>query len=192
MNVFSTPLQPRLLYFTIFFLFFAGNGITQDIQQASTKNDSLIIVAREIMKAARYCALITVDESGQPHARTMDPFWPGDDMVIWFGTNPNSRKVRHIRHDSRVALYYFDADGPGYVSITGSARLVNDPKEKALRWKKEWQAFYPDRAGSYLLIAVEPEKLEVVSEKYNITGDSKTWKPPTLKFKSTDPKPEMQ
>ncbi|TDI93439.1 MAG: hypothetical protein E2O77_02845 [Caldithrix sp.] len=49
----------------------------------------------------------------------------------------NSRKVRHIHHDSRVALYYFDSYGPGYVSITGSARLVKDPKEKALRWKKE-------------------------------------------------------
>lgn len=89
-----------------------------------------------------------------------------------------------------VALYYFDSYGPGYVSITGSARLVKDPKEKALRWKKEWQAFYPERDSSYLLCAVEPKKLEVVNEKYNITGDSKTWKPPALKFESADSKPK--
>jgi len=190
MNTLFSSLRPGLLFFTTFFLFSASNGISQEIQQASTRNDSLIVVAREIMKAARYCALITVDESGQPYARTMDPFWPGEDMVIWFGTNPSSRKVKHIRHDSRVVLYYFDSEAPGYVSITGSARLVNDAKEKNLRWKKEWQPFYPDRDSSYLLIAVEPEKLEVVNEKYNITGDLKTWKPPTLKFKSAAPKPE--
>lgn len=192
MNIFFSLLRSRLLYFTILFLFFSSNGVTQDTHQTSTKNDSLIVVALEIMKAAHYCALITVDESGQPHARTMDPFWPEDDMVIWFGTNPNSRKVKHIRHDSRVVLYYFDSDGLGYVSITGSARLVNDPKEKALRWKKEWQAFYPDRDSSYLLIAVDPEKLEIVSEKHNITGDFKTWTPPTVKFKSAAPKPEQK
>ena len=174
MNIFFSPLRSRLLYFTIFFLFPTSNGISQDTQQANTKNDSLMAVAREIMKAARYCALITVDESGQPYARTMDPFWPDDDGVIWFGTNPNSRKVKHIRHDSRVVLYYFDSEAPGYVSIAGSARLVNDPKEKALRWKKEWQAFYPDRDNSYLLIAVEPKNLEVVSEKHNITDNLKT------------------
>lgn len=61
MNIFFSSLRPRLLYFTIFFLFSAGNGISQDTQQANTKNDSLMAVAREIMKAARYCALITVD-----------------------------------------------------------------------------------------------------------------------------------
>ena len=184
MKIFFSSLRPRLLYFGIFFLFSTSNGISQDLQQANTKIDSLMAAAREIMKAARYCALITVDESGQPYARTMDPFWPGDDMVIWFGTNPNSRKVKHIRRDSRVVLYYFDSEAPGYVSITGSARLVNDAKEKALRWKKEWQPFYPDRDSSYLLIAVEPKKLEVVNEKYNITGDLKTWTPPAVKFKS--------
>jgi len=192
MNIFFSSLRPRLLYFTIFFLFSAGNGISQETQQANTKNDSLMAVAREIMKAARYCALITVDESGQPYARTMDPFWPDDDMVIWFGTNPNSRKVKHILHDSRVVLYYFDSEASGYVSITGIARLVNDAKEKALRWKKEWQAFYPDRDRSYLLIAVEPKKLEVVSEKHNITGDLKTWTPPAIKFKSADSKSEQK
>ncbi len=192
MNIFFSPLRSRLLYFTILFLFSSNNGITQNLQQPNTKNDSLIVVAREIMKAARYCALITVDESGQPHARTMDPFWPEDDMVIWFGTNPNSRKVKHIRHDPRVVLYYFDSDGLGYVSIAGSARLVNDPKEKALRWKKEWQAFYPDRDSSYLLIAIDPKKLEVVSEKHNITGDLKTWTPPAVKFKSADSKSEQK
>jgi general stress protein 26 len=65
----------------------------------------------------------------------MDAFAPGEDLVVWLGTNPKSRKVAEIRHNNRVALYYFVATERSYVTITGIARLVNDPQEKAKRWK---------------------------------------------------------
>lgn len=144
----------------------------------------LIAAAREIMVAARYCALITLDSSGRPQARTLDTFPPDENMVVWLGTNPRSRKVAAIRRNPRVTLYYFDRDGQAYVTIFGIARLVNDPKEKAKRWKDEWKAFYPDRARDYLLIAVKPEKLEVVSVKKGIVGDPNTWRPPSVSFRT--------
>lgn len=144
----------------------------------------LIAAAREIMSAARYCALITLDSSGRPQARTLDPFPPDENMVVWLGTNPRSRKVAEIRRNPQVTLYYFDREEQAYVTISGIARLVNDPKEKAKRWKDEWKDFYPDRARDYLLIAVKPEKLEVVNVKKGIVGDPKTWKPPSVNFAS--------
>jgi general stress protein 26 len=142
----------------------------------------LIAAAREIMASARYCALITLDSSGGSQARTLDPFPPDENMVVWLGTNPRSRKVAQIRHDPRVTLYYFDREAQAYVTIAGTARLVNDPKEKAKRWKDEWQDFYPDRANDYLLIAVTPAKLELVSVKKGIVGDPKTWKPRSVEI----------
>lgn len=151
----------------------------QQPQQLS--KGTLIATAREIMGAARYCALITLDSKGRAHARTMDPFPPDENMLVWFGTNPRSRKVAEIRRNDRVTLYYFDREGPAYVTISGVARLVNDPKEKARRWKDEWKAFYPDR-DKYLLIAVTPQELEVVSEKKGIVGDSVKWTPPTVRL----------
>jgi general stress protein 26 len=144
--------------------------------------ETLIATAREIMAAARYCALITTDSAGHVQARTMDPFPPESDMTIWFGTNSKSRKVTEIRRNQRVTLYYFDREGGGYVTISGHARLVNDPKEKAKRWKDEWKAFYPDREKGYLLIAVKPQELEIVSEKKSILGDAVRWQPPTIRF----------
>jgi len=147
-----------------------------------TERDRLVAAAREIMAAARYCALITVDATGRAQARTMDPFSPDENLVVWLGTNSQSRKVAEIRHNPRVALYYFDSASQGYVTISGTARIVNDPKEKARHWKEDWKAFYPNRNKSYLLIAVTPEKLEVVCEKKGITGDPNTWTPPTVRF----------
>lgn len=145
--------------------------------------EQLIAAARAIMSDARYCALITLDSSGHPHARTLDPFPPDENLVVWLGTNPRSRKVAEIRRHPHVTLYYFDREGQAYVTIRGLARLVNDEKEKAKRWKDEWRDFYPDRAKDYLLIAVTPERLEVVSVKKGIVGNPRTWKPPSISFR---------
>jgi general stress protein 26 len=151
-------------------------------QQPQRSRDELIVAAREIIATARYCALITADSKGRIHARTMDPFPPDDHLVIWFGTNPKSRKVAEIRRHSRVTLYYFDRESPAYVTITGFARLVNNPAEKARHWKDEWKAFYPNREKGYLLIAVTPQELEIVNEKKGIVGDAHLWTPPTVRF----------
>jgi general stress protein 26 len=146
----------------------------------------LIDTAREIMKTARYCALITVDSTGRSHARTMDPFPPEEDMAVWLATNPKSRKVAEIRRHSHVTLYYFVSEDQAYVAISGRARIVRDAREKAKHWKDDWKDFYPDR--NYLLIAVTPEKLEVVSVKRGIVGDSIRWTPPAVTFKGRNPK----
>jgi general stress protein 26 len=148
------------------------------------EDERLIVLARDIMAAARYCALITLDFSGRPQARTLDPFPPDENMVVWLGTTPRSRKVAAIRRNPRVTLYYFDREEQAYVTIYGIARLVNHPKEKAKRWKDEWKEFYPDRVKGYLLIVVNPEKLEVINVKKGIVGDPNTWKPPSVSFAS--------
>ncbi len=153
-------------------------------QQPQRSKDELIAAAREIISTARYCALITQSGNGRAHARTMDPFPPDENLVIWFGTNPKSRKVAEIRRHRRVTLYYFDRDSPAYVTITGLARLVNDPAEKASHWKDEWKPFYRNRDQAYLLIAVTPQVLEVVNEKKGIVGDADFWTPPTVRFNS--------
>ncbi len=161
-------------------------------QQPQRSNDELIAAAREIISTARFCALITQGANGRAHARTMDPFPPDDHLVIWFGTNPKSRKVAEIRRHRVVTLYYFDRDSPAYVTITGLARLVNDRAEKAKHWKDDWKAFYPDREKGYLLIAVTPQVLEVVNEKKGIVGDAELWTPPTVRFSTGGRQPRRR
>ena len=152
-------------------------------QPQRRSKDELIVAAREIMTTTRYCALITTDLRGRANARTMDAFSPDENMIVWFGTNPLSRKVSEIRRHPQVTLYYFDRENQAYVSIQGIARLVNDPKEKARHWKDDWKAFYPDRDKSYLLIEVRPVRLEVVNTKTGVGGTSRDWQPPSVNFR---------
>jgi len=153
-------------------------------QPQRRSKDELIVAAREIMTTTRYCALITTDRRGRANARTMDAFSPDENMIVWFGTNPLSRKVSEIRRNPQVTLYYFDRENQAYVSIQGFARLVNAPKEKARHWKDDWKAFYPDRDKSYLLIEVRPVRLEVVNTKTGVVGTSRDWAPPSVNFPS--------
>ena len=154
----------------------------QDTELTHYERDSLVATAKEIMETTRYCGLITLDRSGHPQVRTMDPFSPDEDMVVWLGTNINSRKVSEIRNDSRVTLYYEAPDGGGYVVIQGNAHLIDDPEMKKNYWKDEWDLFYPDKNSTFMLIRVIPKKLEIISYAHGITGSSKTWAVPYIEF----------
>jgi len=160
------------------------SGMSQSSEPEDTIHDRLIKAAEEIMTAAGTCALITLDEQGIPRVRAMDPFDPENDLIVWFGTNPRSRKVDQIRKDPRVTLYYLDPDESGYVMIHGIAELVDDQTEKEKRWKEEWNAFYPERSTDYLLIKVSPQWLEVISTTHGISNDPVTWQPPIYRFDS--------
>jgi general stress protein 26 len=112
----------------------------------------------------------------------MDAFAPDDNMIVWFGTNPLSRKVAEIRRHPGVTLYYFDRENLAYVTLHGIARLIDDPQEKLRHWKDDWKDFYPDRSKGYLLIEVQPLRLEVVNTKTGIVGKSRAWAPPSVTF----------
>ncbi len=148
----------------------------------SYTRERLLQVAHEIVEGAGYGALITLDAEGNPRVRVMDPFPPEGEMTIWFATNPNTRKVEEIRAEPKVTVYYFDPEALGYVTISGVARLVEDPAEKARHWKDEWKSFYPNREDAYLLIEVTPDWLEVVSVSHGVTGPDENWRPPRVVF----------
>jgi len=144
-------------------------------------------IARDIMRAARYAALVTIDPATGPAARTVDPSPPDTAMTVVFATNPKSRKVRQIARDARVVLHYLDAQGQRYVSLHGTARMVRDSAEQRRRWNATWNPFYPGREREASLYVVHPSRLEVVSPGEGLVGDSATWQPVTLHFPSRRP-----
>jgi general stress protein 26 len=152
--------------------------------EPGTDRAGLLKAAREVMAAARYCTLITLGGDAHPQARIVDPFEPEADMTVWIATNPATRKVAEVRLDPRVTLLYFDSKGPAYVTLLGRANVVDDPAEKAKRWKEEWAQFYRDRnrGADYVLIRVTPRRLEIVSYPHGILNDPANWRPRSLDF----------
>ena len=134
--------------------------------------DSLLTIAQTIIDSARSRTLVTVDENGKPQARTMHVFPPEENMVIWLGTSTRSRKVKQIKNNPNVMVFYFDTKGRSYVSVAGKASIVNDPEKKAHYWKKSWIRYYPNPEKDYILIEVTPNRLEICSYKYKLFWNS--------------------
>lgn len=146
---------------------------------------AMIAAARELIGAQTFCALITLDESGRPQVRTMNPFPPEEDMTVYMATSTRSLKYRQIKRDPRVTVYYSDhVKGNGYVALTGRAVLVDDPGEIKKRKRAYWDQSFDPGLANLVLIKVVPERLElVVYNKPGLEQDKSTWRPPTIELK---------
>ncbi len=179
----------RLKSLHIAYLFFFTILITQkvfpqDNDKAISINEKYIAVAREIMEKSQYCALVTTNHLGQIHVRTMEPFAPEDNLVVWLGTNSNSRKVQEIIANPQVSLYYSDNEGGGYVTVNGIARLVDNLDDKTRFLRNECETLFPGwKDNFYSLIEITPITIELLSYKHGIIGDPETWKAPQIEFR---------
>jgi len=143
----------------------------------SDKEKKIMQKADAVIQSAYYTTLITLDKNNQPRARIVEPFLPDKNFVVWMATNPKSRKVNQLKHNSTTTLHYFDKSKLAYVSLMGNAFLVNDDSIKKRIWKDGWEKFYPNRKKDYLLIQFIPKTLELISITDGFTGDKNTWKP---------------
>lgn len=174
------------MLFEAFFLVAMLRSDFESVAGDAADQASFVVLdaARQVMAAARYCTLITLDASGHPNARIMDPFPAEEDFTVWMATNRSTRKVRQIEADARSTLSCFDPEGVAYVTLLGAAELVDDASERGRRFKPEWSDFYLDehRGEDYLLIRFEPYRLEIVSLEHGIAADPLAWRPVILEL----------
>lgn len=150
--------------------------------QSSVNRDTMLIAAREIIGQTTYCALVTIDSTGQPQIRTMNPFPPNDELITWFATARTSRKVKEIKNNPKVCVYFADhVNAKGYVNITGKASVIDD-KELLVKMKRDYWNGIPNWQEIFVLIKVVPETLEVINYKHGLNNDPGTFKAPSIGF----------
>jgi general stress protein 26 len=135
--------------------------------------EQLTEAAKATIEAAKYCFLITVDESAVPHARLMQPFTPEEDLTVWLGTSLQSRKVREIYHNSRVSLAFYDVKETAYITLSGCATLEKDLQKRKRYWREEWKFFFPagPTEGDYGLIHFVPVRVELMNFARRLTPE---------------------
>jgi general stress protein 26 len=142
--------KQHLVLLMVILAFLSVNGIAQN-QQTTFPKDTLIKAAREIILSTHFCALATIDSTGLPQVRTMNPFPLKDDMVIWFATGRKSRKVKDMRNNPNVCVYFADhKNASGYVTINGKAEVIDD-KELLVKMKRDyWESIPTGRTYLFL------------------------------------------
>lgn len=150
--------------------------------QSVINRDTMIIAAKEIIKGTSYCGLATVDAAGQPQMRTMNPFPVNDEFITWFATSRTSRKVKEIKNNPGVCVYYADhSSAKGYVSITGTAEVIDD-KELLVKMKRDYWNGIPNWETTFVLIKIVPKTMEVVNYKHGLSSDPNTFSAPKINF----------
>lgn len=176
----KTKLKLISILISLLFTFsFSSSIIAQNTNAEESKNKE---IALEIINQASTCALITIDQDGQPIARMMQTLPTENDFIIWLATNPKTRKIEQIKANEKVSIYYTEANSTGYVCIQGTAELVNDLETKKAHWKEGWQAYYQNIETDMLLIKIVPSSMEIVSYAKGLISKDENWGAPKLKF----------
>jgi general stress protein 26 len=150
--------------------------------QSFVNRDTIILAAHEIINETTYCGLVTIDSSGQPQIRTMNPFPVKDDFIIWFATTRTSRKVNEIKSSPKVCIYFANHQtAKGYVNINGSASVIDD-RELLIKMKRDYWNGIRGWQDSFVLIKIIPQSIEIINYKHGLTNDPNTFKAPTITF----------
>lgn len=92
----------------------------------------------------RIAMLVTVNVNHEIHSRPMGTAEVDDEGNIWFFTNEYSSKAEEISHEKKVVVTYSNPSNNTYLSIKGTASLVDDKEKMKKLWNPIIKAFFPD------------------------------------------------
>ena len=145
------------------------------------RSETVLQAARQVVEDTPFATLITIDQAGQPKARTVDAFAPDADWVVWIATRVSSRKVTEITQAPQVTVHYYSDGLKSYVSLMGAASLVSDlATKKSMRRLQDSKKLYPNFPDDYQLIRIQPTRLEGVLPGFR--GHPLTWEPIGVNF----------
>ncbi|MEH1823001.1 MAG: pyridoxamine 5'-phosphate oxidase family protein [Nostoc sp.] len=110
----------------------------------STDHNQQIQKLHELIKDIDYGMFTTVDDDGSLHSYPMSKSGEiNSDSILWFFTYANSHKVTEIEHHKQVNVSFSSPEQQRYVSISGTAQLVQDRNKLRELWKPELQTWFP-------------------------------------------------
>lgn len=98
----------------------------------------------ELIKDIKFAMLVTTDSHGHLHSRPMTTQDLEFDGTLWFFINKDSEIEKDIEHSSEVNLSYSNPSSNSYVSICGTANLVDDDIKKKELWKPIYKTWFPE------------------------------------------------
>lgn len=110
----------------------------------STDRNEQIKKLRELVKDIDIGMLTTIDEDGSLHSRPMSTNGQVEsDGTLWFFTYASSHKVTEVEQHQQVNVSFSAPNKQRYVSMSGTAQLVQDRNKIQELWKPELKAWFP-------------------------------------------------
>lgn len=103
---------------------------------------------RDLIEGIRFAMFTTRGRDGALHSRPMttqnaDADEPDAGERLWFFMSRSSDPVSELGVDPKVNVSYADPGKDAYVSVSGTARLLDDPAVKRRLWSKMNEIWFP-------------------------------------------------
>ena len=129
-----------------------------------------------LIESLPYVYLSTIDTDGYPATRAMlnlrnrviYPHLPAfyrhekNPFTVYLTTHASSVKMREIRWNDKVCLYFCDAPNLRGIMLRGRLETIEDPHFKLRTWSDAWKEFYPEGVLSkeFTLLRFIPDRLK--------------------------------
>ncbi len=113
--------------------------------------------ARELMLKAPVLYLASIDENGFPHIRAIENLksvekFPHaakvlsehdqNDLNVYISTNTSSTKVKQVKKNSAISIYYCLPNEYKGIMLQGKAEFIDDIELKKKLWTDGWEMYY--------------------------------------------------
>ncbi|MBS1795145.1 MAG: pyridoxamine 5'-phosphate oxidase family protein [Acidobacteria bacterium] len=88
-------------------------------------------------------AMLTTISGGKLHSRPMATQEAEFDGDLWFFTSKQTHKAGEIAKDNRVNVSYSEPEDNRFVSMSGTAELVDDREKIEELWSPVYEAWFP-------------------------------------------------
>jgi general stress protein 26 len=117
-------------------------AFTNETPQDMTREQMIAKVA-ELIKDINIAMLTTEAEDGLLHSRPMATQKSEFDGTLWFFTGLSTGKVSEIDWNPEVNLSYAEPKDTRFVSVSGSAEIVDDRAKMQELWSDIYKAWFP-------------------------------------------------
>ncbi len=127
----------------------------------------------KLVKNIRFAMFTTRHGNGHLHARpmtTQNKDGIGADESLWFFMSKQGDPLADLKADPLVNLVYADPSEDTYVSVSGTAAMLEDPAKKEQLWTKGAEAWFPGGSSDPDLALVQ---VQVVHANYWDVKESK-------------------
>lgn len=114
-------------------------------------------VCLEIIETAPIVYVTSIAADGYPHTRAMFnlrnrqmfpcqiPLFAGHeaDFLVYLSTNTSSTKLRQVRANPKVSLYYCHPAQFKGVMLSGDIEIADSSEIRQAMWNEGWERYYP-------------------------------------------------
>lgn len=113
----------------------------------------------KLIKDEHTAVLVTVGRDGTLDSRPMGCVQKEFDGTLWFLTFKDSPKVLEIAKNHQALVSYARPSDYEFISISGQARLIDDPDQVRALWSEGFKVWFPDGPDSpnIALLAIDVE-----------------------------------